>query len=68
MHGFTAGCTQACLSMTALLLDHVRVGAVAGNHAFARQYNKAVPDTWGLINDQASCPLRLVTHTRRATS
>ena len=25
-----------------------------GNHAFAREYNEAVPDTWGIINDQAS--------------
>ncbi|KAK9813803.1 hypothetical protein WJX73_010334 [Symbiochloris irregularis] len=23
-----------------------------GNHAFAKEYNKTVPDTWGLINDQ----------------
>ena len=23
-----------------------------GNHAFAREYNEAVPDTWGIINDQ----------------
>ncbi len=25
-----------------------------GNHAFARDYREAVPDTWGLINDQVS--------------
>ena len=23
-----------------------------GNHAFARDYNTAVPDTWSVINDQ----------------
>ncbi len=23
-----------------------------GNHAFAREYNAAVPDTWSIINDQ----------------
>lgn len=26
-----------------------------GNHAFAREMERTVPDTWGLINDQASC-------------
>ena len=26
-----------------------------GNHAFAHEYNELVPDTWGIINDQASC-------------
>ena len=25
-----------------------------GNHAFAYDYNELVPDTWGIINDQAS--------------
>ena len=25
-----------------------------GNHAFARDYNHLVPDTWSIINDQAS--------------
>lgn len=25
-----------------------------GNHAFAREYNAAVPDTWSVINDQVS--------------
>jgi len=25
-----------------------------GNHAFAHEYNELVPDTWGVINDQAS--------------
>ena len=25
-----------------------------GNHAFARHYDRKVPDTWGLINDQVS--------------
>ena len=25
-----------------------------GNHAFAYEYNELVPDTWGVINDQAS--------------
>jgi len=24
-----------------------------GNHAFAHEYNELVPDTWGIINDQA---------------
>ena len=28
-----------------------------GNHAFAWDYRKTVPDTWGLINDQVSWPL-----------
>ena len=29
-----------------------------GNHAFAREYDDLVPDTWGIINDQARrvCP------------
>ena len=26
-----------------------------GNHAFAREYNNVVPDTWSVINDQVSC-------------
>jgi len=30
-----------------------------GNHAFAREYNVMVPDTWSVINDQVS--LRLYT-------
>jgi hypothetical protein len=30
-----------------------------GNHAFAREYNKAVPDTWGVINDQVPYPSAL---------
>ena len=25
-----------------------------GNHAFAQEYNAAVPDTWSVINDQVS--------------
>ena len=25
-----------------------------GNHAFAKEYNAAVPDTWSVINDQVS--------------
>lgn len=25
-----------------------------GNHAFAREYNALVPDTWSIINDQVS--------------
>ncbi len=25
-----------------------------GNHAFAREYNAMVPDTWSVINDQVS--------------
>ena len=25
-----------------------------GNHTFARDYNQVVPDTWSIINDQAS--------------
>jgi hypothetical protein len=28
-----------------------------GNHAFARQYEAAVPDTWHVINDQVRCSL-----------
>ena len=32
-----------------------------GNHAFAREFNAEVPDTWSVINDQVSHqkPLRL---------
>ena len=32
-----------------------------GNHAFAREFNAVVPDTWSVINDQVSHhkPLRL---------
>ncbi len=26
-----------------------------GNHAFARDYQRVVPDTWSIINDQACC-------------
>ena len=29
-----------------------------GNHAFARDYNQVVPDTWSIINDQAGCETR----------
>ena len=25
-----------------------------GNHAFAKEYNRMVPDTWAVINDQVS--------------
>ena len=25
-----------------------------GNHAFARDYNRMVPDTWSIINDQVA--------------
>jgi len=25
-----------------------------GNHAFAREYNAMVPDTWSIINDQVT--------------
>lgn len=28
----------------------------AGNHAFARVYEKVVPDTWHVINDQDTIP------------
>ena len=31
-----------------------------GNHAFAREYNAMVPDTWSVINDQVSLRLCLV--------
>ena len=27
-----------------------------GNHAFANDYNRVVPDTWSIINDQARIP------------
>lgn len=27
-----------------------------GNHAFAADYNRVVPDTWSLINDQVTGP------------
>jgi len=29
-----------------------------GNHAFAQDYNAHVPDTWSIINDQASFCIR----------
>ena len=29
-----------------------------GNHAFARDYNQVVPDTWSIINDQAGSKTR----------
>lgn len=28
-----------------------------GNHAFARDYNATVPDTWSVINDQVCSPV-----------
>jgi hypothetical protein len=31
-----------------------------GNHAFAREYNAMVPDTWSVINDQVSLRFCLV--------
>ena len=33
-----------------------------GNHAFAREYNTMVPDTWSVINDQVSCQLLVLSH------
>jgi len=34
--------------------------APAGNHAFAREFNDLVPDTWSIINDQVcACNLTL---------
>ncbi len=35
-----------------------------GNHAFARQYDAVVPDTWNIINNQVSQPVQyLCKHT-----
>ncbi len=46
---------RACPDATKLDISCYTFGAPrTGNHAFAREYNKAVPDTWGIINDQAS--------------
>ena len=28
-----------------------------GSHAFARDYNRTVPDTWSIINDQVGPPI-----------
>ena len=30
-----------------------------GNHAFARDYNRMVPDTWSIINDQVAVKQRV---------
>jgi len=46
---------RACPDTTKLDISCYTFGAPrTGNHAFAREYNAAVPDTWGIINDQAS--------------
>ena len=37
-------------------------GASAGNHAFAREFNDLVPDTWSIINDQVCAWWRHVLH------
>ena len=34
-----------------------------GNHAFAREYNTMVPDTWSVINDQVCNLLLMLTLT-----
>ena len=56
--------TLAALEIRMAIPDHTKLdiscytfGAPrTGNHAFAREYNKAVPDTWGVINDQVFNP------------
>jgi predicted lipase len=35
-----------------------------GNHAFAREYNAMVPDTWSVINDQVSLRFLPGLHTK----
>ena len=46
---------RACPDTAKLDISCYTFGAPrTGNHAFAREYNKAVPDTWGVINDQAN--------------
>jgi len=39
-----------------------------GNHAFAREYNTMVPDTWSVINDQVSVKLCLVSTSSHQSS
>ncbi len=39
-----------------------------GNHAFAREYNAMVPDSWSVINDQVSLRLCLVAIPRHQSS
>ena len=44
---------KACPCVTSLDISCYTFGAPrTGNHAFAWDYNAAVPDTWAIINDQ----------------
>ena len=44
---------MACPDHSKLDISCYTFGAPrTGNHAFAREYNEGVPDTWGIINDQ----------------
>jgi hypothetical protein len=47
----TTGC--ACLQVSVYTFGAPRVG----NHAFARLYERIVPDTWHVINDQVGLGL-----------
>jgi hypothetical protein len=58
---------MACPDHTKLDISCYTFGAPrTGNHAFAREYNEAVPDTWGIINDQVRASLNNVTAHRVA--
>ena len=44
--------SRACPEPMVDLSCYVFGAPRTGNHAFAREYNAAVPDTWSIINDQ----------------
>lgn len=56
----TLAAYDICTSLEAQSLQNVNVVCYnfaaprTGNHAFARDYNSVVPDTWSIINDQVS--------------
>ena len=45
---------QACGKDAAEVMCYSFGAPRTGNHAFAKDYNNVVPDTWSIINDQAS--------------
>lgn len=45
---------QACGKDDAEIMCYSFGAPRTGNHAFAKDYNSVVPDTWSIINDQAS--------------
>lgn len=49
---YTTACSLLPLCLTSCSAMLRQELLPVGNHAFAREYNKIVPDTWGLINDQ----------------